>query len=91
MHPQIRGKIDHWHQTLKNRVLLENYFLEGELVTAIDAFIDHYNNHRYHESIGNLTQADVYCGCGETILAEMRRIKHQAIQNPRLNPQPQAA
>ena len=30
MHPQTQGKIERWHQTLKNRILLENYFLEGE-------------------------------------------------------------
>lgn len=91
MHPQTQGKIERWHQTLKNRVLLENYFFEGELEAAIAAFIDHYNNHRYHESIGNLTPADVYFGRGETILAERRRIKHQTIQNRRLNHQRQAA
>jgi putative transposase len=91
MHPQTQGKIERWHQTLKNRILLENYFFEGELEAAIAAFIDHYNNHRYHESIGNLTPADVYFGRGETILAERRRIKHQTIQNRRLNHQRQAA
>lgn len=91
MHPQTQGKIERWHQTLKNRILLENYFLEGELQTAIAAFIDHYNNHRYHESIGNLIPADVYFGRGETILAERRRIKQQTIQNRRLNHQRQAA
>ena len=91
MHPQTQGKIERWHQTLKNRILLENYFLEGELEAAIAAFIDHYNNHRYHESIGNLTPADVYFGRGETILAERRRIKHKTIQNRRLNHQRQAA
>jgi transposase InsO family protein len=91
MHPQTQGKIERWHQTLKNRILLENYFLEGELKAAIAAFIDHYNNHRYHESIGNLTPADVYFGRGETILAERRRIKHKTIQNRRLNHQRQAA
>ena len=28
-HPQTQGKIERWHQTLKNRILLENYFLPG--------------------------------------------------------------
>ncbi|MCB6180076.1 integrase core domain-containing protein, partial [Rhodobacter sp. Har01] len=64
---------------------------KGELETAIAAFIDHYNNHRCHESIGNLTPADVYFGRGETILAQRRRIKQQTIQNRRLNHQRQAA
>jgi transposase InsO family protein len=91
MHPQTQGKIERWHQTLKNRILLENYFLEGKLEAAIAAFIDHYNNHRYHENIGNLTPADVYFGRGETILAERRRIKLETIQNRRLNHQRQAA
>ena len=66
---------------------------EGEDIDhfPIAAFVDHYNNHRYHESIGKLTPADVYFGRGETILAERRRIKHQTIQNRRLNHQRQAA
>ena len=85
------GKIERWHQTLKNRILLENYFFEGELEAAIAAFIDHYNNRRYHESLGNLTPKDVYFGRGETILAERRRIKRQTIQNRRLNHQKKAA
>jgi transposase InsO family protein len=25
-HPQTQGKIERWHQTLKNRILLENYY-----------------------------------------------------------------
>jgi len=91
MHPQTQGKIERWHQTLKNRILLENYFFEGELEAAIAAFIDHYNNRRYHESLGNLTPKDVYFGRGETILAERRRIKRQTIQNRRLNHQKKAA
>jgi hypothetical protein len=61
-HPQTQGKIERWHQTLKNRILLENYFLPGALETQIDAFVDHYNHRRYHESLGNLTPADVYFG-----------------------------
>jgi transposase InsO family protein len=31
-HPMTQGKIERWHQTLKNRILLENYYLaEGHL------------------------------------------------------------
>ena len=43
--------------TMKNRVLLENYYLPGDLERQIDAFVDHYNNRRYHESLDNLTPA----------------------------------
>jgi putative transposase len=34
-HPQTQGKIERWHQTLKNRILLENYFLPGALERQI--------------------------------------------------------
>ena len=61
-HPQTQGKIERWHQTLKNRILLENYFLPGDLEAQIEAFVDHYNHQRYHESLNNVTPADVYFG-----------------------------
>jgi len=54
-HPQTQGKIERWHQTLKNRILLENYFFPADLEAQIEAFVDHYNHQRYHESINNLT------------------------------------
>jgi putative transposase len=86
-HPMTQGKIERWHQTLKNRILLENYFLPGDLEAQIAAFVDYYNNHRYHESIDNLTPADVYFGRGPTILAERERIKRQTIAERRLQHQ----
>ena len=49
-HPQTQGKIELWHQTLKNRVLLENYFLPGDLERQIEAFIEHYNHRRTRHS-----------------------------------------
>ena len=33
---------------MKNRVLLENDFLPGDLERQIGAFVDHYNNRRDH-------------------------------------------
>ncbi|MCF1437183.1 transposase, partial [Agrobacterium vitis] len=66
-HPQTQGKIERWHQTLKNRILLENYFFQEDLEAQIAAFVEHYNHRRYHESLDNLTPADVYSGRGQTI------------------------
>ncbi len=48
-HPQTQGKVERWHQTLKNRILLENYFLSGDLEKQIEVFVDHYNHRRYPE------------------------------------------
>ena len=59
-HPMTQGKIERWHQTLKNRILLENYYLPGDLEAQIGNFVAYYNHLRYHESIANLTPADVY-------------------------------
>ncbi len=90
-HPMTQGKIERWHQTLKNRILLENYYLPSDLEAEIDAFVAHYNHLRYHESIGNLTPVDVYFGRGQTILMQRERIKRQTIQNRRLLHHRQAA
>jgi transposase InsO family protein/transposase-like protein len=90
-HPQTQGKIERWHQTLKNRILLENYYLPGDLEAEIEGFVDHYNHLRYHESLENLTPADVYFGRGKTVLLERERIKRQTIQQRRLQHQIAAA
>ena len=90
-HPQTQGKIERWHQTLKNRILLENYFLSGDLNASIGRFVEHYNHHRYHESLKNLTPADVYFGRGETILLERERIKRDTFKQRRLQNRNQAA
>ena len=90
-HPQTQGKIERWHQTLKNRILLENYFFPADLKAQIEAFIDYYNHQRYHESLDNLTPADVYFGRGQTILLQRERIKQKTIENRRLQHQKRAA
>ena len=76
---------------MKNRVLLENYYLPGDLERQIGAFVDHYNNTRYHESLQNLTPADVYYGQGSKILKMRKEIKKQTLQKRRMQPQSDAA
>ncbi len=84
LHPQTQGKIERWHQTLKNRILLENYFLPGDLEAKIEAFVDYYNHQRYHESLNNVTPADAYFGRAEAIIQQRERIKRQTIEHRRL-------
>ena len=90
-HPQTQGKIERWHQTLKNRILLENYYLPDDLEAQITCFVAHYNHSRYHESLHNLTPADVYFGRGQTILLQRERIKADTIKQRRLQHQLKAA
>jgi len=90
-HPQTQGKIERWHQTLKNRILLENYFLPGDLEAQIEAFVDHYNHQRYHESLNNVTPADVYFGRDRAILRQRERIKQKTFEARRLQHSKRAA
>jgi putative transposase len=83
-HPQTQGKIERWHQTLKNRILLENYFLPGDLEAQIGAFIEHYNHARYHESLENVTPADAYFGRAADILRRRASVKRQTLEHRRL-------
>ena len=78
-HPQTQGKIERWHRSLKNQILLENYYLPGELEERIRHFVDYYNYERYHESLNNLTPADVYYGRGQAILDKREKIKQQTL------------
>lgn len=84
-HPQTQGKIERWHQTLKNRILLENYFLPGDLEAQIEAFVEHYNHQRYHESLNNVTPADAYFGRAQAIIKQRERIKRKTIEHRRLH------
>ena len=40
-HPQTHGKIERWHQTLENRILLEDYCLRGDLEAQIARFVEY--------------------------------------------------
>lgn len=76
---------------MKNRALLKNYYLPSDFERQIEAFVDYYNNQRYHESLNNVTPADVYFGRDKAILRERAKIKKRTIQQRRLQHQKQAA
>ena len=82
-HPQTQGKIERWHQSMKNQVLLNHYYSPSELEGAIGRFVDYYNHHRYHESLDNLTPADVYYGRDQEILEQRELIKISTLASRR--------
>jgi transposase InsO family protein len=83
-HPMTQGKIERYHRSMKNIVNLQNYFLPGELESQIASFVEYYNNQRYHESLDNLTPADVYFGRTKEVLTKREEIKQQTMQHRRL-------
>jgi len=83
--------IERWHQTMKNKILLENYYLPGDLEKQIGIFVEYYNNQRYHESLSNVTPADVYFSRDKAILRQREKIKANTIKQRRLQHQKQAA
>ena len=84
-HPQTQGKIERYHRTMKNVIRLDNYYSPDDLIHAISEFVEYYNNKRYHESLNNLTPADVYFGRDQEILEERLRIKEKTLKERRKN------
>ena len=78
-HPQTQGKIERWHRSMKNQILLNNYYLPCELQEHLQRFVSYYNHERYHESLNNLTPADVFYGRGEEILEQREMIKRSTL------------
>ncbi len=79
-HPMTQGKIERYHRSLKSVIKLEHYYSPWELERAIARFVEHYNHRRYHESLQNVTPADVYAGRQAAILDRRARIKQRTMQ-----------
>jgi putative transposase len=82
-HPMTQGKIERWHRSLKNVVKLQNYYLPSELEKSMGEFVKYYNHERYHESIDNLTPADVYAGKSQEVLTKRAQIKQNTLADRR--------
>jgi len=79
-HPQTQGKIERYHRSMKNIIHLDHYFLPQQLDAEITKWVNYYNNHRYHESLGNITPSDKYDGREIAIFSERRMIKQKTMK-----------
>jgi len=79
-HPQTQGKIERYHRSIKNVINLQHYYLPGELEREIERFVEYYNHQRYHESLDNLTPADVYNGRRRQCLLLRDMIKRETLR-----------
>lgn len=78
-HPMTQGKIERWHRSMKNVIKLQNYYSQFELEQAIAAWVEYYNRQRFHESLKNVTPADVYFGRDQEIIKERNKLKEQTL------------
>ena len=67
-----QGKIERCLLSLKSRILLENYYLPGDLERAVADFVEHYN-----------LPAEVYFGRGARILKRHQEIKRRTLEQKR--------
>jgi putative transposase len=79
-HLQTQGKIERCHRSMKSVVKLDVYYSPAELEQAIANFVYYYNYQRYHESLGNVTPADMYFGRYTTVTTQRERIKQRTLQ-----------
>jgi len=68
---------------MKNVIKLDNYYLPEHLEKRLNEFVNYYNNKRYHESLNNLTPADVYYGRDKQILEKRKEVKRKTLRRRR--------
>jgi hypothetical protein len=68
---------------MKNVVKLQTFYFPWELDGAIRDFVTYYNNERYHESLDNVTPADVYYGRAKEVKTRREQIKQVTLEKRR--------
>lgn len=73
-YPQSNGKIERWHQTIKQDCIRPHVPLSlEEARQLVERFVDGYNHSRLHSAIGYVTPADKLAGREQAIFAERDR------------------
>ena len=78
-HPPTNGKLERYHQSIKNDVNQVPYEVPSDLEVAIADFVDYYNNRRYHKALSNVTPDDVLNGRREEILITSKEVKAKTL------------
>ena len=73
-HPQTNGKLERYHQSIKQEVNQVPYEAPSDLEVAIAGFVDHYDNRRYHKALSNVTPDDVLKGRRGAILTRRSEV-----------------
>jgi hypothetical protein len=67
-YPQSNGKIERFHQTLKNESIRQKVPLSmGNAIKIVGEFVEKYNSKRLHSAIGYITPNDKMAGKAEEI------------------------
>src|ERR671915_236450 len=86
-HPQTNGKLERYHQSIKQEVNQLPYEMPADLGQAIAEFVDCYNYRRYHKALGNITPDDVLQGRRDSILAKRKEVQTQTLRRRQLHNQ----
>jgi putative transposase len=86
-HPQTNGKLERYHQSIKQEVNQLPYEMPADLEQAIAEFVDYYNYRRYHKALGNITPDDVLQGRRDSILAKRKEVQTQTLRRRQLHNQ----
>ena len=68
---------------MKNVIKLDDYYLPWHLEQAICEFVRYSNEERYHETLDNVTPADMYFGRAQQIHSRREQIKAKTMSERR--------